>query len=61
MWENNRKIYKCAHYTLSTMANDTTLRLKKTTKRRLDDLNFVKKGWSYDDILDKLIEAYNKK
>lgn len=39
---------------------DTTLRISKKTKERLNNLNFVKKQ-SYDKIINTLIDEYNKK
>ena len=38
---------------------DTTIRIKSTTKEKLDSLDFARKNTSYNEIIDKLIEEYN--
>ena len=37
----------------------TTIRIKKSTKEKITNLDFVKKD-SYDDILQKLMEFYEE-
>lgn len=37
----------------------TTIRIKRTTKRRLEEIG--KKNDSFDDILNKLLDSYDKK
>ena len=37
----------------------TTIRVKKSTKDKITNLDFVKKD-TYDEILDKLIEFYEE-
>lgn len=41
------------------MDKDTSIRVKQSTKKKLDNLPFVKKH-SYNDIVLKLIEVYKK-
>ncbi len=41
------------------MVLDTSIRLRRSTKKRLDRLNFVRKNSSYNDIIMELVEHYN--
>ena len=46
------------------MANgkdETTIRIKKQTKEYLDNLEFVRKGHSYNDIISELIKRNDGK
>jgi len=38
---------------------DTSIRIKKQTKKLLDDLDFVKKQ-SYNEIISELVKRYKK-
>ena len=40
---------------------DTTIRLKDPTKKKLEHLDFVGKRHSYNDIIEELIQYYNNK
>ena len=42
-----------------TYQKSTTIRVRKSTKDRVTNLDFVKKD-SYDEILEKLIEFYEE-
>jgi hypothetical protein len=42
-----------------TYQKSTTIRVKKSTKDRVTNLDFVKKD-TYDEILEKLIEFYEE-
>ncbi len=42
-----------------TYQESTTIRVKKSTKDRVTNLDFVKKD-TYDEILEKLIEFYEE-
>ncbi len=42
-----------------TYQESTTIRVKKSTKDRITNLDFVKKN-TYDEILEKLIEFYEE-
>ncbi len=48
-------IYKKAKEKIST------IRVKESTKIKLVNLNFAKKGVSFDDILNELLNSYEKK
>jgi len=39
----------------------TTIKLKQITKEKLVNLNFVKKGHTFDEIVNELIKAYMKR
>ncbi len=39
--------------------NSTTIRVRKSTKDKITNLDFVKKD-TYDEILEKLIEFYEE-
>ena len=39
----------------------TTVRMKRSTKKQLDNLNFSKKGMSYEEIILELIKRNKKK
>lgn len=38
----------------------TTIRISDTTKKRLEELDFVRKH-TFDEIIDELIKSYEKK
>ena len=38
----------------------STVRVNKSTKTRLIDLDFAKKNMSYDDIINGLLDRYKK-
>ncbi len=42
-----------------TYQNSTTIRVRKSTKDKITNLDFVKKD-TYDEILEKLIEFYEE-
>ena len=52
------KYYQSTIYTMSTQS--TTIRINKDTKDRLENLDFVRKD-TFDEILNRLIEIYEKK
>ena len=35
---------------------NTTIKISKITKKELDNLSFVKKGWTYERIIIRLME-----
>ncbi|MBN2420962.1 hypothetical protein JXB27_01645 [Candidatus Woesearchaeota archaeon] len=39
---------------------ETTLRLRESTKKKLNEIEFAKKGKSYDDILNELLDKYGR-
>lgn len=43
------------------IVGDTTIRVDKVTKKKLEALSFVKKGHSYNNIVEELIDFYKKK
>jgi len=40
---------------------NTTIRIKESTKVKLINLKFVKKGMSYDEIINQIIKIKRKK
>jgi hypothetical protein len=56
--QKHLKIHKSTMYTMSTRS--TTIRIAQTTKEKIENLDFVKKD-TFDEILLKLIENYEKK
>ena len=48
------------YYTL-VIERDTTIRVNTKTKEKLDNLEFARKNTSYNEIIDRLIDEYNKK
>lgn len=37
---------------------DTTIRVRATTKEKLNNLDFARKNTSYNEIIDRLVEEY---
>lgn len=48
-------------YNMQDLDGDTTIRLKLKTKDLLDNLDFVKKGTTYNEILEKLVVEYRER
>lgn len=61
MTTKNTKAIKFSKDTKSTKSTEsTTIRIEKSTKEKIENLDFVKKH-TYNKILLVLIEFYNKK
>ena len=43
------------------MKDITTIKVNKKTRIKLANLNFVKKDFTFDEIINKLIDFYNYK
>jgi|GEM_PF-1942979 len=47
-------------YTL-VIERDTTIRIRATTKEKLDSLDFARKNTSYNELIERLVNEYLKK
>lgn len=54
-------LYNVYLFYMNSKGNYSTMRVRKSTKNMLMELDFVKKNMSFEDILIELIKSYKKR